>query len=81
LQPLGPSTFPCPGVLAERHFFFAVEVAPATRADPTLDGSALEHGGVVVAMRMDDALRWCQNGTIEDAKTELGLRRWLGAKR
>jgi ADP-ribose pyrophosphatase len=81
LQPLGPSTFPCPGVLAERHFFFAVEVAPATRTDPTLDGSALEHGGVVVATRMDDALLWCQNGTIEDAKTELGLRRWLGAKR
>jgi ADP-ribose pyrophosphatase len=81
LHALGPSTFPCPGVLSERHFFFEVEVTPATRAEPTLDGSALEHGGVVIAMRMDDALLWCQNGTIEDAKTELGLRRWSEAGR
>jgi len=75
LQPLGPSTFPCPGVLAERHFFFAVEVLPAQRHEPVLDGSALEHGGQVVSVPLKGALAWCNDGTIEDAKTELGLRR------
>lgn len=75
LRPLGRSTFPCPGVLAERHFFFEVAVSPATRSAPTLDGSALEHGGLVVSVRLQEALHWCHDGTIEDAKTELGLRR------
>jgi ADP-ribose pyrophosphatase len=77
LHPLGPSTFPCPGVLGERHFFFEVEVVASARSEPTLDGSALEHGGVVLAVRLQEALAWCRQGTIEDAKTELGLRRLL----
>jgi ADP-ribose pyrophosphatase len=75
LQPLGPSTFPCPGVIAERHFFFQIEVTPSQRQAPSLDGSALEHAGEVLPTRLQDALEWCRNGTIEDAKTELGLRR------
>lgn len=28
LLPLGPSTFPCPGVIGERHYFFQVAVNP-----------------------------------------------------
>lgn len=75
LRPLGSSTFPCPGVLGERHFFFEVVVVPEARGEPTLDGSALEHGGVVMPVRLQEALSWCRDGTLEDAKTELGLRR------
>jgi ADP-ribose pyrophosphatase len=72
---LGPSTFPAPGICAERHFYFAIEVMPAGRAEPALDGSALEHAGVVVSLPLAEALSWCRSGAILDAKTELGLRR------
>lgn len=75
LDPLGPSTYPAPGVIAERHFFFQVEVEPASRSEPAHDGSALEHLGCVVAVALDDALAMCRAGEIEDAKTELALRR------
>jgi ADP-ribose pyrophosphatase len=75
LRPLGPSTFPAPGFVAERHFFFEVEVDPSTREEPTLDGSALERFGVVVDIRLEQALELCRDGVIEDSKTELALRR------
>jgi ADP-ribose pyrophosphatase len=75
MRALGPSAFPCPGVLGERHFFFEVTVDPATRHDPELDGSALEHFGVVADVSLEGALQMCRNGEIEDSKTELALRR------
>jgi ADP-ribose pyrophosphatase len=75
LVELGPSTFPAPGVIAERHFFFAVEVDPGRRGTPSLDGSALEHAGEVVAIALEEALALCRSGDIVDAKTELALRR------
>jgi ADP-ribose pyrophosphatase len=75
LLPLGPSSFPAPGVIAERHFFFHVEVAPQTRVEPAHDGSPLEHLGAVVSIPLDDALAMCRRAEIEDAKTELALRR------
>jgi ADP-ribose pyrophosphatase len=75
LRELGPSTFPAPGIIAERHFYFAVLVEPATRREPDLDGSALEHGGLVLPLPLEDALSLCRTGGIVDAKTELGLRR------
>jgi ADP-ribose pyrophosphatase len=62
-------------VLAERHFYFEVEVDPATRREPENDGSPLEHFGAVVAVPLADALAWCAEGMLEDAKTELALRR------
>jgi len=75
LHALGPSTFPAPGFIAERHFFFEVAVDPSTRGEPELDGSALERFGAVVDLALDEALAMCRNGTIEDSKTELTLRR------
>lgn len=75
LRPLGPSTFPTPGVIAERHFFFEVVVDPQRRGEPDLDGSALERDGVVLDVALDEALEMCRDGRIVDAKTELGLRR------
>jgi ADP-ribose pyrophosphatase len=74
-EPLGPSTFPCAGVIGERHFFYEAQVDPRTRMDPGLDGSALERGGVVVSVALAEALAMCRDGRILDAKTELGLRR------
>ncbi len=75
VRALGPSTFPTPGVLAERHFFFEVEVDPTRRGEPVLDGSALEVGAAIVDLPVGEALELCRRGIIEDSKTELGLRR------
>lgn len=73
---LGPSTFPCPGVVAERHYYFHVEVAPEAQQEPSLDGSVLEAAGCVVAVPLSEALRACREGLVADAKTELALRRF-----
>jgi ADP-ribose pyrophosphatase len=75
LKELGPSTFPAPGFVGERHFFFEVEVEPERRSEPSLDGSALEHFGQVIAIPLAEALDHCRTGLIADAKTELALRR------
>ncbi|HEY4121944.1 MAG TPA: NUDIX hydrolase [Byssovorax sp.] len=75
LRALGPSTFPAPGIIGERHFYFHVEVDPRTRAQPTLDGSPLEVGAKIVAIPLDEAIELTRLGEIEDAKTEIALRR------
>jgi 8-oxo-dGTP pyrophosphatase MutT (NUDIX family) len=76
-QKLGASMYPSPGLCAERHFYFAVEVDPKRRAEPGLDGSALERDGQVIARPLLEVLAACRNGDIEDSKTELGARRLL----
>jgi ADP-ribose pyrophosphatase len=75
LAPLGPSSFPAPAVIGERHFFFHVEIDPRAVAVPTEDGSPLEEGAIVVAVPLDEAIDLCRRGVIEDEKTELALRR------
>jgi len=79
LLPLGHSTFPAPGFVAERHFFFEVQVDPGARRESELDGSALERFGAGIDRLLSEALELCRSGVIEDAKTELALRR-LGEK-
>lgn len=74
---LGPSVFPVAAMIAERHFFFEVEVEPSRRVEPVLDGSALEHFGVVVAVPVTEVLERCRQGTLQDSKTELGVRRLI----
>jgi ADP-ribose pyrophosphatase len=76
LAPLGPSTFPAPGIISERLFFFHVNVDPNQRRAPELDGSPLERFGEVIDVPLANALAWCTSGAIEDVKTELGLRRF-----
>ncbi len=75
LAPLGPSTFPSPGVIGERHFFFHVEVNPAKRSAPPEDGSVLERAAAFADVLLHDALEACRQGLVEDAKTEIALRR------
>ncbi|HKO50625.1 MAG TPA: NUDIX hydrolase [Polyangiaceae bacterium] len=77
LSPLGRSTFPAPGFVAERHFFFEARVDPQARREPELDGSPLEYFGAVIELPVREALELCRQGVIEDAKTELALRRLL----
>ena len=66
---------PCPGFIAEAHYYFHVSVDPATRKPPAEDGSPLEECALVVTCSLEDALEHCRAGRIVDAKTELALRR------
>jgi ADP-ribose pyrophosphatase len=76
LTQLGPHALPAPGFIAEEHIFFHVEIDPhAPRPEPSEDGSALEHGASIVAVRLEDAIDHCRRGAIRDAKTELAVRR------
>jgi ADP-ribose pyrophosphatase len=75
MRPLGPWTFPAPGVIGERLLYFAVEVHPSAREKPAGDGSPLEDAAVIVAVPLEEALHHCATGAILDQKTELGLRR------
>jgi ADP-ribose pyrophosphatase len=77
MQPLGPSTFPCPGVIGERHFFFHAEIDPTALVPPVEDGSVLERQAALVAVSLVDALALIRAGEIEDAKTEIALRRLM----
>jgi ADP-ribose pyrophosphatase len=73
--PLGPSTFPCPGVIGERHFFFHAVVDPSRLVTPPEDGSVLERQARIITVSLDEALALVRAGEIEDAKTEIALRR------
>jgi ADP-ribose pyrophosphatase len=75
MLPLGPSVFPCPGVIGERHFFFHAEIDPTALVPPVEDGSALERQATLVTVTLEDALALVRAGEIEDAKTEIALRR------
>jgi ADP-ribose pyrophosphatase len=72
---LGASVFPVPAMIAERLYFFEVNVDPEERGEPGLDGSALERFGEVRAVSLEEALDLCRDGTLMDGKTELALRR------
>jgi len=75
MHPLGAWTFPAPGIIGERHVFFAIEVDPRMRAVPSEDGSPLERAAAIVSLPVEDAIEHCRRGDIRDAKTELALRR------
>jgi ADP-ribose pyrophosphatase len=73
---LGSGTFPVPGMIAERWWLTAVEVATPDHQPPAEgDGSPMEEGAETRWLALDDAIVACVAGTIEDTKTELTLRR------
>lgn len=72
---LGPETFPCPGMVAERQYYFHVVVQRHEQVTPSLDGSPLEEAGEVIAVPLAEALNQARLGQLQDAKTELALRR------
>lgn len=75
MVPLGPPNFPAPSLIGERHFFFHCVVVPAACTTPMGDGSALEAIATVVSIPLDHAIELIRLGEIEDAKTEIALRR------
>jgi len=74
LLELGPTTFPAPGVIAERHFYFEARVDPNEQQPVQLDGP-LEEAGELIAVPLAECLRAVRAGQVPDAKTELALRR------
>jgi ADP-ribose pyrophosphatase len=78
---LGAGTFPSPGAMVEKFWLTAVEIADPEAQEPLGgDGSPMEHGATTRWLELDAAIDACVAGDIEDAKTELGLRRlrdWL----
>jgi len=78
---LGAGTFPSPGAMIEKFWLTAVEITnPEAQEALCGDGSPMEHGATTRWMGLQEAIDGCMAGTIEDAKTELTLRRlrdWL----
>ena len=76
IEILGAPSMPVPGLLPERHFYTAVEVArPEPDGTPVGDGSPMEDGARVTWVDLDQAVAMCVRGEIEDTKTEVALRR------
>ncbi|HVI75787.1 MAG TPA: NUDIX hydrolase [Anaeromyxobacteraceae bacterium] len=81
-EPLGGPFFMLPGIASEKIHVMAAEVArglgpPVWSAPETGDGSPLEEGAELRWRPLGAAVEACERGEIEDAKTELALRRLL----
>lgn len=74
---LGPPFFVAPGIISEKIFLTAVEVTGLWAAPPEGDGSPLEEGGATRWRTRAELEAALADGTIQDAKTELALRRFL----
>jgi ADP-ribose pyrophosphatase len=72
---LGAAAYLSPGAMAEKCWLAAVEVDPAAQSAPSGDGSPLEEGSMTYWLELDEAIAACVAGDLEDAKTELALRR------
>jgi ADP-ribose pyrophosphatase len=76
---LGPPFFVAPGILSEKIFLAAVDVTGLEPEPPQGDGSPLEEGGAVTWRDAAALKAAIADGTIQDAKTELALLRFLAA--
>ena len=80
VQRLGMPFFVAPGILSEKIHLCAVDVTGLTAIEPEGDGSPLEEGDAP-RWRTEASLRAAfADGTIQDAKTELALERFLRSR-
>jgi ADP-ribose diphosphatase len=80
LELLGAPFFPLPGIASEKIHLLAGEVprgaaAGLHPAPHEGDGSPLEEGALLEWRGLHAAIAACESGEIEDAKTEIALRR------
>jgi ADP-ribose pyrophosphatase len=75
VEMLGPPFFLSPGLTAERIYLCCVSTPLGDLSPPKGDGSRLEEGGEAVIYTLQQALDECASGVIQDAKTEVALRR------
>jgi ADP-ribose pyrophosphatase len=76
---LGPPFFVAPGIISEKIFLAAVDVTGLQGSEPQGDGSPLEEGGTLRWRTLESMEAALAGGEIQDAKTELALRRLLAA--
>jgi ADP-ribose pyrophosphatase len=74
---LGPPFFVAPGIVSEKIFLTAVDVTGLSAQAPEGDGSPLEEGGDPTWHSQAQLLAAIDSGRVQDAKTELALRRFL----
>ena len=82
-EPLGSPTYLSPGVLAERLHYVVASLEGCPAGEPTLDGSPVEEGSALRFVTLADAIAAIDAGHLQDAKSEVALRRFLaiaGAK-
>ena len=73
---LGAGTFLSPGIIGEKLWLSAVEIAdPSAQGALEGDGSPMEEGATTRWVGLDAAIAACVAGEIEDIKTETALRR------
>jgi ADP-ribose pyrophosphatase len=77
---LGPPFFVAPGIISEKIFLAEVDVTGLEAAAPEGDGSPLEEGGAVQWRTLASLRAALADGTIQDAKTELALTRFLASR-
>ena len=80
LEPLGAAFYMLPGIISEKIHLFAAEVERGPEAGPFEapqegDGSPMEEGATLAWRGLDAAIAACESGELEDAKTEIALRR------
>lgn len=83
LRELGGPFFPLPGIVSEKMHLLEAEVPAPAETGPydaphEGDGSPLEEGAVLQWRELGAAIRACEAGEIEDAKSELAFRRLAG---
>ena len=73
---LGAGTFPSPGSMPEKYWLVSAEVVDRTaQVSLSGDGSPMEEGATTRWAPLEETIQACVAGTIEDAKSELALRR------
>lgn len=75
LLSLGAPGYPCPGVIAEKQYFFAARVEPTEQGEILCDGSPLEALGELTAIPLETALAELARFSGIDLKTEVALHR------
>lgn len=75
-EPLGPPVLLSPGFIAEKVHFLAAAVELGELPLPAPDGP-VEEAGAVLVLPWSEIERRLAAGEIDDAKTEIGLRRLL----
>jgi len=79
-EPLGAGFYMLPGIISEKIHLLAAEIErgpgeAAIDAPAEGDGSPLEEGATLAWRGLEEAISACKSGEIEDAKTEIALRR------
>lgn len=75
---MGARSFPNPGTMPERIFFFRVGISTeeaATRGEPQTDGHPMEQNASIIEVSLSEAKKMIRSGEMCDMKTEVGLYR------